>query len=550
MAFSPRRPLSGLLRGATIALCGLAFFAPGREGRAPSARAADSPCAELTPSARRGRSIFHRGVTWDGRSLEGAIVGGAVHLSGREAACARCHGPGGEGTEEGGVKAPPIAAEQLASTTRERVAYTSASLADAIRRGRAPGLRGPGVPRALHPVMPRYTLTDADFADLGGYLACVGHDLDPGVTPGTVTLGTALPLTGPSASLGSAARAVLSAVFDEVNAQGGLYRRHLVLAVEDSAAPGGEAAATTRLLERGVLALVGSAWGGNPTLAARLEDERVPLVGPVGQGASPGGDVVFQIQPGPDVLARVAVQHLAGIDAATRAAGAREGAAVLVVHAGRPQGEAWAAGARTEALRHGLGVPEVLAFEPGALDTTALASAARKPGRRALLFWGPGEDLARCAELLRAPRGRSDVALYAPLGAVGDDPEVRRRLGAQALLVYPGPLGEEARVSGEALRAFLRKAQIPSENAPMSVEAAAYAAARTTIEALKRAGVHVTRERIIAALEGVRGFDAGPIPPVSFARNRRVGVLGASLVRLDPATGDAARASGWIEVVP
>ena len=33
-------------------------------------------------------------------------------------------------------------------------------------------------------------------------------------------------------------------------------------------------------------------------------------------------------------------------------------------------------------------------------------------------------------------------------------------------------------------------------------------------------------------------------------RKRRTGVLGASLVHMDPASGDAVRVSGWIDVVP
>ena len=85
---------------------------------------------------------------------------------------------------------------------------------------------------------------------------------------------------------------------------------------------------------------------------------------------------------------------------------------------------------------------------------------------------------------------------------------------------------------------------------PLGAQASAYVAARILIEALKRTGAHATREGLIAALERLRDFDAGPAPPVTFARNRRTGVLGASLVHLEPASGDAVRVSGWIDVVP
>ncbi|AKT37625.1 ABC transporter substrate-binding protein [Chondromyces crocatus] len=577
MAVGSRRALSWLLRGATLGLCAAAFAVPGTASGpvASSGRAEASSCVDLSPSARRGRRIFHRGMTEGGRPVEGAIVGGASMLSGREAACARCHGSSGEGTEEGGVKAPPISAERLATATREREAVDRVALAQVVRAGRVAGVGGA---RLLHPVMPRYALSDAEFEDLASYLRCVGRDLDPGVTEEVVTLGAALPLSGPVAPVGQAARAVIGAVFGEVNEKGGVYRRRLELVVEDSAGAGGEDAATTRLLERGVLALVSSAWSGAAALGARLEEERVPLLGPLGHGVLPGGEVIFQIQPGPDVLARVAVEHLMGSGAdalgfgggkgavgATGASGgaagrtgARGGAAgragarevdVLVVHAKGWAGEAWAEGARVEARRRGLHPPEVVSFDPERFDPAAMVEAVQRRGSQAVLFWGPGDALARCAEIRWGKGGNGEVALYAPLSAVSEDGEVRRRVGERALLLYPGPVGEQARATGEALRAFLSRAGVEPEVAP-SVQASAYAAARLAIEALKRAGAHATRERVITALEAVRGFDAGPVPPVSFARNRRVGVMGASLLRLDPRTGDAVRASGWIDVVP
>lgn len=515
-----------------IGLCALATLAPGGD-RAPAARAGEASCAALAPAALRGKRLFQRGVTADGRPLEGAIVGGAATLSGREAACAGCHAPGGEGTAEGGIAAPPITADRLSSSTRERGAYAAATLAAAIREGRAPASR------RLHPVMPRYRLGEADLADLIAYLGCVGRDLDPGVTEDAVKLGAALPLTGPAAPMGAAVRDVLSAAFAEVNARGGVFRRRIELSVEDSGGSAGEPGATARLLDRGVLALVGSAWSGDPRLEARLEEEGAPLVGPGGAGTTTGDGVVFHVEPGPDVLARVAITHLAG-------ARSDAGSAALIVHTRDGAGEAWASGARAEAARRGLPAPASLAFAPGHLPPRAVVEAARRQGARAILFWGPGGDLARCAALAPAFDG---APIYASLGSIGGEPEaLRPEVSDRVLFLYPGLLGEEARASSEALRAFLRRAGVAP--GPLWAQASAYVSATILIEALKRAGAHVTREGLIAALEGLRDFDAGPASRVSFARNRRVGVLGASLVRLDPASGAAVRASGWIDVVP
>ncbi|AUX21449.1 cytochrome C [Sorangium cellulosum] len=562
----PRLRLALLAAASAIGLSGVALRALGVGDRAPEARAPGgaeaASCAELTPAARRGKRIYQRGATADGRTIEGAIAGGAAALSGRGAACAGCHGPSGQGTDEGGIAAPALAREQRVASGREQDApTTAAALAAAIREGR--GLAG----RPLNPVMPRYRLTDADLSDLIDYLRCVGRDPDPGVTADSVTLGAALPLSGPAAPVGAAVRDVLAAAFAEVNAQGGIYRRRIALRVEDSGGPTGEGGATARLLDGGVLALVGSVWSGDPALSARLSEERAPLVGPVGAGVPAGGDdVVFQVQPGPDVLARVAIKHLAG---ARPGGEGKDGSetdgrpAALVVHSRDEAGEAWLAGARAEAARRELPAPAAVSFEPGRLPASAVVEAARRHKARGILFWGPGADLARCAAAVEP--ASLGGAIYAPLASAGEVAEALSQASDRVLFLYSGPLGDRARHAGEELRAFLRRsgaapgvgrprggatAEPAARPAHLAAQASAYVAARIAVEALKRAGAHVTREGLIAALEGLRDFDAGPAPLVTFARNRRTGVLGASLVRLDPASGAAVRASAWIDVVP
>ncbi|WP_437745557.1 ABC transporter substrate-binding protein [Sorangium sp. So ce1504] len=562
-----------------VGICAVAAWALGRDDRAPRAHAPAAgevaSCEELSPAARRGKRIYQRGATEDGRAIEGAIVGGAAALSGREAACAGCHGPSGQGTTEGGVTAPPLAAELRLGASGERGggagqgrgagegAMTAAALVTAIREGRGPAGQW------LSPVMPRYHLAEADLSDLIDYLGCVGRDLDPGVTAGSVALGAALPLTGPEAPVGAAARDVLMAAFAEVNARGGIYRRRLELRVEDSAGPAGEAGATARLLDRGVLALVGSAFDGDPALRARLSEERAPLVGPLSLAGAPGlaggagapglaggapgrardvarggaagaNDLVFQVLPGPDVLARVAVKHLAG-------APATAGALALVVHTRDRAGEAWASGAREEAAHRDLPAPPALSFEPGHLSPRDVAGAARAHGARAVLFWGPGADLASARAAL--DDAGSAAPIYASPGSIaGHAGALSRELAGRVLFVYPGSLSERERASEQALQAFLRRAGVAP--GPLGIQASAYVAAQIAIEALKRAGAHATREGLIAALERLRDFDAGPAPPVTFARNRRTGVLGASLLQLNPASDAAVRASAWIEVVP
>ncbi len=274
-------------------------------------------------------------------------------------------------------------------------------------------------------------------------------------------------------------------------------------------------------------------------MQSRLGEERAPLLVSTGTGVVASDGVVFQIQPGPDALARVALKHLTESRPAVATAD-------LIVHTRDDAGELWTAGARAEAARRGLPAPTSLAFEPHHLDVRAVLEAARRRHARAILFWGPGEDLARCSAAFPPSSG---VPIYAWLGSITSEPETSSHLTFDSVLfLYSGLLGEEARASSDALRAFLRRSHVSP--GPLGAQASAYVSASVLVEALKRAGAHVTREGLIAALEGMRDFDAGPAPLVSFGRDRRIGALGARLVRLAPTSGVAVSASEWIDLVP
>ncbi|WP_438014329.1 ABC transporter substrate-binding protein [Sorangium sp. So ce315] len=518
-------------------------------GAAPCAGGAPcvgpASCAELSPSAQRGRRIFHRGALASGEPVEGRLGASGAALHGEAAACAGCHGRSGGGVAEGGVAAPPLAPEHLFSADRPGGPHTEATLAAALLEGRAPD------GRELHLVMPRYRLDGAPLADLLAYLRCLGRDADPGVSPEALRLGAALPLTGRFAAAGAAARDVLAAAFADVNAQGGVFRRHLELVVADSADSLDGARATMRLLDQRVFALVGSVWSdggddgglGRADAAARLTADEVPLVGPLGAGlpaADPGDGVAFHLQPGLDTLARVAVAHLAGAPARAQA--------LVVVHPAGPRGDAFLRGARAEAQRRGLPAPVSLPFDPGRFDAAALAGAAARHRPRAVLLAGEGDELSRWLAA-SPPSAGPRPAVYAPAFLLGGDPDaLRRAAAARVLLLHPGPLDDAERLAQRALASFLERHRIPPRHA--AFQASAYAAAAVLVEALKRAGAHLTRPGLIAALEGLRGFDPGPGPAITFGRNRRVGAYGASLGAVDAGSTDIAPVSPWVEVVP
>ncbi len=143
-----------------------------------------------------GQRIYRDGVLPSGEVLRATVQQG-VPLSGADAACTRCHRRSGLGSSEGRNNIRPIAGRLLFSTTRyeppaspseiglsvsagarvaARPVYTRAALAQALREGIDPA------GHRLDPLMPRYSLSDAEAEQLHAYLAGLSAEPAPGVS--------------------------------------------------------------------------------------------------------------------------------------------------------------------------------------------------------------------------------------------------------------------------------------------------------------------------------------------------------------------------------
>ncbi|NOK19422.1 cytochrome c/ABC transporter substrate-binding protein [Corallococcus carmarthensis] len=504
----------------------------------------ESPLRAATSAeVRHGRGLFQRGQSPQGSPLTGFLGPERVELEGAVAACARCHGPSGRGSREGGVEVPDITPGSLEHSRavglediedRARPAYTRATLLRAITEGRSASGRPLGV------AMPRYALTEADADALLGYLQTLDAAPDPGLSATTLTVGAALPLKGPLAPVGQEVQAVVRAVFADVNARGGIFRRRLELVVEDDAALYATAAssagadATARLLERDVFALVASLRPARLASDARLEQEGAPLVLPLPlePGPPPDEGPVFFLYPEPSALARIAVQHLASTE------GPRlRRQPLAVVHPEDAAGRAWWEAVRAEAGRRELATP--LDWGP-ALEETETEPG---PAPFAVLYTGTSEGLASLTKTLAARALK--VPVFAPAALA--DPRRPELTGGQVFFLSPMGLGEHA-PDLEALTVFMdRHGLKPGHTA---FQLGAYAAARVFVEAVTRAGADLTRAGLQQQLESLRDFDTGVSPPVSFGVNRRVGVQGAQLATLEATTGRLRAASDWIPLSP
>ncbi|AKJ04856.1 cytochrome c, putative [Archangium gephyra] len=503
--------------------------------------------AALTESELRGKALFLRGMLSSGAPVVGRLGSEGVELTGSVAACARCHGPRGRGTGEGGVVAPNIQASRLfapvstaapGSGQWERPAYDNASLTQALRRG----VSSSG--RVLGPVMPRFELPEREQADLLAYLHRLGDDRDPGVFENRLVLGAALPLTGKLATVGEDVRAVLNAVFAEVNQRGGVFGRQLELRVEDDALAVAGTDGTGRLLNTDVFALVGSVRTGPRPSDARLEAEEIPLVAPVGLSdthAENGGRMIFYVYPGPELQARVAVQHLHS----TWERRTLE-PVLAVVHARNDAGEAWARGVRSEAERRDWPRPQVFTYAPGQLDAAEATRWWQGLRAGAVLFSGTGAELSALLSERGAASG--SVPIYAPGLLSGLAGPVPAAAWSRVRFIHPASPSEGHAPGRQEFESFLKRHGLAPRNLAWQLNA--YASARLLVEALRRGGADVSRAGLVSALESFQDVDTGVTWPVTFGSQGRVGIRGAFIVRPGEAPQEVTPLSDWIALSP
>jgi ABC-type branched-subunit amino acid transport system substrate-binding protein len=444
------------------------------------------------------------------------------------------------------VAAPSIQASRLfAPVSRadpdtgqwERPAYDDRSLTEALRRGVASG------GRALGPVMPRFELPERELEELLAYLHRLGEDGDPGVYEDRLVLGVALPLNGRLASAGEDVRAVLEASFEEVNQQGGVFGRRLELRVEDDSLTVEGSDGTGRLVNAGVFALVGSLRTGPRESDARLEQEEIPLVAPVGLSdahVENGGRMIFYVYPGPELQARVAVQHLHG--AWDRG---RTEPVLAVLHPRDEAGEAWARGASTEAARREWPAPKAFTYAPGRFDAAEAARWLEGTRATAVLFSGTADELSALLSVRGAASGH--VPLYAS-GLLARPEGSATRAWEQVRFVQPSPPAEEHAAGIQEFESFLRRHTLAPRN--LAFQMNAYASARLLVEALRRSGADLNRAGLVSALESFQDVDTGVTGPITFGSQGRVGLRGGFIVRWGGDSRELTPLSDWIALSP
>ncbi len=420
---------------------------------------------------QNGKKIYVRG---EGSAPVEAVTDaeGTVVIPATVLRCVNCHDYDGRGKSEGAIKPSNLQWSELTKKYTTGARKHPPYTVSTLKRAITMGIDPAG--NELDRVMPRYRMTARDAEDLVAYLQILGRVTDPGLTDDTLRLGV---LLSPDRARAEAVRDVVSGVFDSVNKAGGMYGRRVELRfapLPEDASARRDAVAKFLDTEQPFALTASSLLGAEEPLAALIEKREIPSLAAF-SGDAPELRYLFRLL-GSDAEEIAALRAFASGN-------------VLELHDATP-----------------------LASMQDAKTVLVLSDRERLP------------EILRAAAALDAP-----PRILVPSSAAGD-----------ALFAAPPSLDERITVALPVGQPHLTpegrhelKLLSPRTAAHMQTTAAALAAAKITVEALRRSGRDLSREKLIETLEGFYNVPTLVTPPITFGPTIRAGTRGAWLAEVN-----------------
>jgi branched-chain amino acid transport system substrate-binding protein len=350
---------------------------------------------------------------------------------------------------------------------------------------------------------------------------------EPGVTKDTIKIGMFAPMTGTSAIFGRYTTGV-RAYYNMINAQGGVNGRKIEVVLEDDACnPSTAVAAVKRLVEQeGVFAVHGGVCTASVMAVKKeLQRENVPFMNLGAAGASlvdPIASNLFSPLPNTTVVAQTLVNFAMSRPDTKRLA--------IISHP-----DDWGKSQLDPAIqllkdKYHMEFVENVTMDRGATDITPqiLKLRAAKPDV-VVSFLYPTET----AIFVRsAHKYGLDVPLLGCFGAPYED-TVRRVDDPEAtknLYIFHA-LGGSSDGTGMSKWVDMIKKYGSADGAIGDYDLSGIGGAEVVVEALKKAGPDLTRQKFIDALNSIKNFDTGVLSaPISFSVDDHAGVKSGEMM--------------------
>ncbi|HEX7709215.1 MAG TPA: ABC transporter substrate-binding protein [Thermoanaerobaculia bacterium] len=358
-----------------------------------------------------------------------------------------------------------------------------------------------------------------------------------GVTDTEIVIGSWGPLSGPAALWGSVVRGS-EAYFELVNQEGGIHGRKIRFVYRDDGyEPPRTVAAVREMVQREkVFAFVGGV-GTAPGMAVReyITSSKIPWVAPASGSthwAHPPNRYLFSVYPLYADEAAVIVERAVSM-------GLKK---IGVLYQNDDYGKGGLVGAQLAAERAGATIVAALPTEIMDSDLSSHILRLREAGAEAVLLWVlPRQGaiaLGTAGNLAFRPQwfASSTLADATMMHEITD--------GLWSGVIYAS-LGESLDSGNEKMdryrEAFVRK---HPEIRWGAFPSAGFIFAEPLVEALRRAGRDLTREKLVEALESMREFQ-GIGPAITFGPDQRQGARAVMLLRCISAT-ESETLGSWV----
>jgi len=342
----------------------------------------------------------------------------------------------------------------------------------------------------------RFPISRRRFSVLAGAGLAGGFGIARAQDSSRVLLGMSAPFTGPSAEQGIQFHAGAKALFDRLNAKGGVNGRQIeIRPLDDGYEPDRCAANTERLIKDDVLALFGY-FGTVTSLAAfpLADAARLPFLAPL-SGApvlrQPFRRNVFHLRASYDEETARIVKDLVELNMER----------IGVFYQNDPYGEAGLAGVTKALAGHKLKPFATGTVERNSLDVDSAVNALAKSGAQAIVQVGLYKP---CAEFIRKARKAGYAGPCYNLSPVGTTALIeelgKQAAGVMVSQVTPSPYSMSKPITRDFMDAIAAGGNKVQANYT-SMEG--FLAAKMFVEGLRRINGKPTREGLITALESV-----------------------------------------------
>lgn len=340
-----------------------------------------------------------------------------------------------------------------------------------------------------------------------------GVSAEVGVTDDSILVGCSNSFSGPLVYPGTQlVNNGLEAYFGYVNDRGGIHgRKILTQYYDDGYKPQNAVANTKRLVEQDEVFAIVSSQGTGAVMATvkYLTQNKVPLIFPFQGVPISGQKTIFtSFTPYPN-QSELVVTWLVKVKGFKR---------VGILYQDDKYGHTFRDPAKKTLAKFGLKLIAAESYKRGAKDLSAQVAKLRKANLDACLLVAtppPGAAFLREAH----KQGWKDTKIISS-GPLTDEKYINLSGGVGegiwGLSLWPDPVNSNDPAVVE-YREIMEKYGKDRDKTPNRYSLYGYYYAKLFVAGLQRAGKNLTRESYIAALEGIKGWENGITPPVSFS---------------------------------